>query len=460
MELILGRGEYSRDRGKFVPWRQENCFLEKTATDPNQYNILSRPPLASFYSWGSGPVHGIFQRPGLFSGAVFAIIGGTLYKDGVSLGAINGSGPAWFAAGIGELCCGKGQSAYSYNGTNLAAIAFPDGADVRSGNYMARRFVFVRKGSGRFYWSAVDNGRTIDGLNYATAESEADDLLDILRIGDTFLPMGQNSIETWVLTGDPDLPWTRVVQRTVNGRGIQDTGCGQEIEGTVYFISSDSLVCMWQQTAVRISDSALEEKIRLSSTGSTYWFEYEGKPIFCMRLDDGTYGLDLAMANQVVKLSTSGRTNWAPKSAVNVGGEVLFGDDTAGTVWVFDTESETDSGEDEFRRVFTAGLPLNEQPFSITNIIADGDSGSTNATTGAAADPLLAMRFSRDGGRTWSTPRASRWGAQGEYKRKARFGSCGMFGPPGFLAELSMEACAPLRIASVRANESLAGRGR
>ena len=451
MDLVLGRGAWDRERGAFPPWRQENVLLEETKTDPKQYNLLSRPPLAQFYDWGSAPVHGLFYKPGLFGGAVFAIIGTDLYRDGVSLGTIDGTGPAWFAAGNSELCCGRGKSAYSYTEADgLDAIAFPDGAEVRSGNWMARRFIFVRKGSGRFYWSDLDDGRTIDGLSYATAEGEQDELLDIKKQGDVFWMLGTNTGEAWVLTGDSDLPWTRISQRVL-GRGVQDTGCAEEIEGTIYFISSDGMVCVVQETAVRISDAALEEKIRQSTAGSTFWFQYEGKVLLGIRLDSGTYVLDLALGNQPVRFTTYGRTHWAPKCATMIGSEPLFGDDTDGVIWRFDEESTTDSGEETFSRVFSFSLA--GSALRIANVIIDGNSGSTLAETGASADPILEMHYSRDGGRTFGPWRGARWGRKGEYSRKARFGSCGQFTSPGFLAEGRMLACAPLRIGSIRANE-------
>lgn len=460
MELVLGRGDSQRQRGAFVPWRQVNCLLEPTATDAKQYNLLSRPPLVEYDSYGSGPTHGVYQKPGLFGGDIFALIGNTLYRAGVAIaGAVDGSGPVSWAGGNAELVFARGESAYSYNGTNLAAISFPDGADVRAVHWTAGWFFFVRKLSGRFYWSDLNDGRTVGALNFATAESTQDELLDIKKTGDVFWMLGANSGEAWVLTGNPALPLSRQVQMFIE-RGVRDTGCAEEIEGTVFFIANDGMACVIQNQAVRISDAATDEKIRQSATASTFHYSYEGKVLFCMRLDSGTIALDLALGNQPIAMETYGRANWAPKCAVNVDAEPIFGDDTAGILWAFDHEATTDSGLSQYHRIFSAGLPLNAQPMAVSNVVVNGDSGHTPALTGEAADPLLEMRYSRDGGNQWSNWRAARWGQMGEYKRYARYGACGMFGPPGFLAEFRMAICAPLRVANIRANESLAGRGR
>jgi hypothetical protein len=126
----------------------------------------------------------------------------------------------------------------------------------------------------------LDDGRTIDGLDFANAESEPDELLDIAKMGDLFAMLGANSVETWTLTGDPDLPWTRVSQRTF-GRGIFSPGAKAEVAdaNTVYFVSSDGMVCkMAGDAPQRVSDSALEEDIKLASEVSVFGYQFEGKP--------------------------------------------------------------------------------------------------------------------------------------------------------------------------------------
>jgi hypothetical protein len=459
MELVIGRGEWRRKRGAPVPWRQENCLLDEVKTDPKGWNILSRPAAGFLRLDRHGPIQGEFQKPGLFNGDKFYVSNGHLYREG-SLGAIDGTGEVIWAAGIGEIVVTRGASAWSYNGTNLAAVAFPDGAQVNSVHWMARRFVYARKGSGRFYWSASDDGRTIDGLDFANAESEPDELLDIAKMGDLFAMLGANSVETWMLTGDPDLPWTRVSQRTF-GRGIFSPGAKAEVAdaNTVYFVSSDGMVCkMAGDAPQRVSDSALEEDIKLASEISVFGYQFEGKPYVVIRLEDvATYVLDLVAGDMPSRFSTQGRDNWAPLCAITVKGTPYFGDDSSGSIWQFSEGAITDSGQGEMARYFTAGYSERRQCQRHQSAV-DGNNGSATVETGESADPILEMRFSRDGGRQWSNWRATRWGRMGEYKRRARFGSCGSFSQPGFLAEFRMLACAPLRVERVGANESFAGR--
>lgn len=455
MDLVIGRGAFQRERGAFVPWRQKNCLLEPTPTDEKQYNLLSRPPLVEADSWGTGPVNGLFQRDGLFQGDTFVVSGTELYRAGELLGTIEGDGPVIWAGGNSELVLTRGTTAYSYDGVDLQAIVTPDGFNVRSVNWVAGWFFFVRDGSGRFYWSDLNDGRTIDGLSFANAESSQDHLLDILKIGDLFWMMGAASGEAWILTGDAELPVGRVAQRTLE-RGVRDTGCAQEAEGTVFFVSNDGMICQIQDAAIRISDAGMEERIRKSATCATFYFTYEGKALFCVRLDGGTWALDLSMQNQPVEMATYGRTHWAPACAVNIGAEAYFGDDTTAAIWRFGVDDTTDSDAELMEVVWTAGAPVQQQPVSVSNVLVDGNTGDT---PDEAADPVIEMRPSRDGGRTWQPWRAARWGAQGDYGRRARFGGCGMFAPPGFLAEFRSQTVQPMRIAAVKANEPLSGRG-
>jgi hypothetical protein len=460
MELALARGSSERENGNFPPLALVNMLAEPSMSDPEGVSLLSRPPMVEFASIGAGPINGTYQRPGLFGGDLFTVSGNTLYRSGIAIGAINGSGPVSWASSRTELVLTRGQSAWSFNGTNLAAVVFPDGANVRAVGFVAGLFLYARSGSDRWYWSALNDGRTIDGLDFATAESEPDELYDLKIIGDNLYLLGANSGEVWVLTGNTNLPFSRVIQRNL-GRGVQGPGCAEVMDNTLIFIGSDAIVWRMEEVARRISDHALEEKIRTSSAGQCFHWLFEGHLVFTVRLDQGTWGFDIS-AGRWVELRTFSRENWAAICSTQVGSEPLFGDSETGTVWQFGELDGTneDAGEVAFERMFTAGAPLKSQPQPIANVLVDGNEGATQAESGQGSDPSLEMRYSRNGGRSWSGWRSSRFGAKGEFRRLARYVQCGFFDPPGALLQFRMTDPAPLRVSSVRINESLAGRGR
>jgi hypothetical protein len=199
--ILFGTGAYQRTNGNLPPLTLINMFVEQAKTSEKQIALLSRKGLATSVTRGSGPINGIYSRPGLYSGAIFTISGSTLYKDGTSLGTIGGTGrslgrratPSW------SLLAGVRPTATT--APTLPRSSFPDSANVKAVAFIGSLFVFVRSGSGKFYWSAPLDGRTVDALDFATAEREGDQLLDLATVGDNLLLLGQDSTELWEHTG-------------------------------------------------------------------------------------------------------------------------------------------------------------------------------------------------------------------------------------------------------------------
>lgn len=445
-----------------------NMAAEPSPTNPDGVALLSRLPLVESATHGSGPVWGLFQQDGTFGGDTFTVSGTEIYREAVLLGTIVGTGPVRFAASHEELVVVRieGGDAYSYNGTDLQAIALPDGdrpvTGFRSVAFVSGLFIFAAVTDSTvpghyWFWSSINDARTIDDLDFAAAESEPDALLDVLSTGSNLILLGENSGEIWMLTGAANLPFSRVSQRDL-GRGVIAGCCAELMDNSVYFVGSDRMVFRMDEVPKRVSNHGIEERIRASSSWSVFRYSFEGHLYFCLRLDTETLVLDIA-TSEWPEAATYGRDNFAARCAVTIDGTPNFGDDTTGKVWAFGAFGDSDADAAAFPRLFTAGFPIASGPQPVVNVLVDANAGSTPTEAGAGSDPLLEMRFSRDGGRTWSSWRSTRLGRKGEYSRQARFGSCGSFGPPGALFEFRCTENVPLRISAVRVNESLAGRG-
>ena len=455
-DILYGRGAYRRDNGNFPEFKLVNMFLEETAGADGGVSLLSFPGMASTVVRGAGPINGIYQRSNLFAGAVFTISGNTLYKDGTSLGTVAGTGPVSWASSDIELVVSRGGAAYSYNGTNLAAIAFPDAASVIAvTGVIGGLFVFARAGSGRFYWSAVYDARTINALNYATAESAPDKLRDIIAIGDNVYMLGEDTIEVWYITGDLTLPFSRISQRTTRV-GVIATGCAIEVDNALHFIGDNRVVYRMAEVPTRISDHGIEERIGQSTSWSCFSFMFQGHNFFSVRLSQGTWAIDVATSSWCEK-QTWGLANWVARCAINLDAGPLFGSSAGGDVLAFSGYAE---GTSPLLRQFTGAMPIKGGSVPIDILEIETNAGAATATLGVNAEPKLEMRFSRNGGDTWSNWRAVSMGKQGQYRKRPRFRRLGYFDAPGALFDFRCTEAAPFRVSNVIVNESAAGRSR
>jgi hypothetical protein len=409
-EIPFVTSAYKRENGDQPLLRRVNMLTEPNPTKQGP-DLLSRLPLIEDSSPGSGPVDGIFQQDGVLDGDTFTVSGTELYRGETLIGTIAGSGPVRFGASYEELVIVRTQTfqAYSYNGITLQAVALADGdrpvIGYRSVAFVSGLFVYAAVTDGTvpdhyFFWSAPYDGRTIDDLDFAAAESEADALLDVLARNDVLYLFGQTSGEVWRLTGAATLPFARV-SMTGTGRGVFAANCAEIMDNTVYFAGNDRMVYRMEDVAKRVSNHAVEEALRASVTCRTFQWTFEGHLFLAIRLDTETWALDVSTGDWG-EFATYGRTNFAAQCAVNIDGLPYFGDDTAGKVWKFGAHGDTDSDAPAFERVFTAGFPLTSNGANVDNLLVDGNAGSVQLETGLGSDPRLECRASRDGGKTWT----------------------------------------------------------
>lgn len=113
--------------------------------------------------------------------------------------------------------------------------------------------------NGRFYW--IEPGETfVDPLNYATAERSPDPCFQAIVFGDQFWLPGQNTTETWFMSGDPAAPVQRV-QGVLFDRGTIP-GTAVQVKDSMVIADNDGGVFQFQGGPRRISTPDVEERIR------------------------------------------------------------------------------------------------------------------------------------------------------------------------------------------------------
>lgn len=453
--VSFGAGAYQRSNGNFPPLTLINMFVEEAKTSEGGVALLSRPGLATLHTNGAGPINGIFSKQGTFAGDVFSISGTALYRgtSAVVSGTIAGSGAASFAGSDLELVVTRGSTARSYLAAGIANIAFPDSASVKAVDYIGSLFVFVRSGSHKFYWSSPLDGRTVNALDFASAEREPDQLLDVKALGDNIWLFGQSTLEVWAHTGDADLPFTRFEQVSFD-KGIHSTGAVVKADNSLIFVGSNGSVYRIDEVPRRISDHSIEERILASATVSMFTYQHEGHEMVAVRLADETLVLDLATNEWHENQSSGG--NWIASCAAMVGTTAYFGHATTGAIMNFD--GWDDLGE-EMERRFTAVQQL-DAPASINRVSVWANVGTTELLAGQGSDPTIELRTSDDAGNEWTDWDGDGLGVQGDYRTVPEWRCRGMFDFPGVMMEFRVTDPVGLRVSAVKVNDPAGGRGR
>lgn len=453
-DLSYGTSAYSRTRGNLPEMPVINLFVEQAPTQQLGVVLQSRPGLVQSTEVGEGPIRGLFQADGVFGGALIAVSGYDVYKDATLIGTITGEGPVSFADSSTELLINAGGPIYRTNGTTVTAVTFPDDAEVSRVASLAGYFLAIRKDTGEFYFSAVLDGTSWDGLDFEDAEKEPDPLEDLLVVNDMLAFLGSQTVEFFQKTGNADAPFAPIDGRVFQ-KGVTGPGAACQFDNTFAWIGSNGLVYIGADIPQRISDSGIEEKLAASTTYALWTFFFEGHEFLAVRLDQGTWLFD-AQTRQWCEFQSYGRDNWRVQCAPQHG--LYLGDDETGVIWALGPGFVDADGVLERR--FRAGAPLSGGAFTAHNVRLSINAGETVNLTGTYSDPTVEMRTSRDGGRSWGTWRGASIGEQGNYRTRTEFRRCGTFDDPGMLCEFRCTDPVPFRVSAAKVNEMGGGRSR
>lgn len=151
-------------------------------------------------------------------------------------------------------------------GHALKPVVVPTGVLISDLATLASHVVCVQSNSQRFYWIRPGEVR-IDELDFSSAESEPDYIVNVAAIGDMLWFFGQSSTESWYASGDSDQPFLRTQGRAFS-QGIIP-GTFAKINETIVVVGRDRIVYRIAGVPERISHHGIEERIRVWQEGLT-----------------------------------------------------------------------------------------------------------------------------------------------------------------------------------------------
>ena len=454
-----------------------NLFPEIVPEAGKEPAFLQRAPgLRKLATIGNGPIRGLWE----YNGFMYVVSGNQVYKVNSSytatlLGTVaNASGPVSMVDNGTQLFIACNGPSYIYNDiTNVfQQITDPDFPGAVTVGYLDGYFVFNEPNSQRIWVTSILDGLSVDPLDFASAEGSPDGVVGIIVDHRELWVLGTNSVEVWYDAATQGFPLERI-QGAFNELGCAAPYSIAKMDNGVFWLGKDArgqgiVYRANGYTGTRISTHAVEWHIQqygnLSDTiGYTYQQDGHSFYVLVFPSADTTWVYDVATQawHERAGFTNGSFTRHRGNCQVFFNNDVTIGDYQNGNIYAFDLDVYADdgqiqrwlrtwralpTGQNNLKRsaqhtlqldcetgVGLTGSMIEETIYLQTQegeylITENGDylieEQKTPITQGS--DPQVMLRWSDDGGHTWSSEHWAGIGKIGEYGRRVFWRRLGM----------------------------------
>jgi hypothetical protein len=462
---ILGQSYVARSLNAAAD-RMINLYPETIPGEGQTSAYLNRAPgLRKIMNVGAGPIRGLWQ----YGGKGYVVSGQEVYQldsswNATLIGAVSGAGPVSIADnGIQMFIACNGPSYIFNNKTNeFVQITDPDFTGAVTVMYLDGYFVYNEPNSQTIWATTLLDGTSIDPLAFASAEANPDNVVTIMADHGELWVFGTNSIEVWYDAGTIPFPFARI-QGAYTELGCAAPYSVAKADNTIFWLGSDArgrgIVFRAEgYRGVRVSTHAIEYAIQSYGNISNavgYTYQQDGHSFYVLIFPSASKTWVYDAATQL----WHERAAWDQFHGVfyrhrsncqmSFNNEIVVGDYENGNVYAFDLNVYDDNGalqkwlrswralppnSNNLKRtahhtlqlITESGIGLQQYPedaggaYILTQdgkrIIITGGSPNPIVTTahlsGAGYNPEIMLRWSDDGGHTWSN---EHWRTMGKY---------------------------------------------
>lgn len=455
--------------------RMVNLFPEIMAEAGKEPAFLQRAPgLQLLANMGTGPIRGMHQ----LGTHGYVVSGSVLYRvetdwTTVTIGPISGAGPVSMADNGYQLFIAANPDGFIYDSLadTLVQIIDPDFPGAVTVGFLDGYFVFNEPNSQRVWVTSLNDGTLVDPLDFASAEGSPDELISLIISNREAWLFGTNSVEVWYNAGSPDFPLARI-QGAYNELGCAARYSVAKMDNSVFWLGADNrgtgiVYKAKGYSGERISTHAVEWQVQKYANiddAIGYTYQQDGHSFYVLLFPS-------ANATWVYDVATGAwheRAGWMDNQFVRhrsncqmfFNGANIVGDYQNGNIYGFDLTKYDDNGDvQKWLRSWRAlptgannlkrtthhslqldaetGIGLNGYSVFDPDDYLTAESGSRldaengdNLVVGIGvvigANPRVMLRWSDDGGHTWSNEHWRTMGRIGEWGYRVFWRRLGM----------------------------------
>lgn len=419
--------------------RSEQLTAQRTLNMWPEYNeearevisLQSTPGTVAFAS-GASTDRGL----GVHENELYQVYGTSLQKvsgAGVrtTLGTIAGTGRCILRSDGNELVIVSGDgTAYSWNGSTLTA-GTTNFESPTSCAIINSQFIYTAQGA-KFWMADPDTPLTINGLNFAYADSNPDDLVRVYDFSDRIYMMGAETIEPWYNSGTGNPP-IDPIQGGVIPVGLGARYSVSNNDNFMYFLGDDNAVYrLVGSNAQRISDVSIANAVEgYTDTSDAIGFCYtiQNQNFFQLTFPtaDKTWCFHEATGKWFEMSTGLSDGRHLANSYAYCYGKHLVADYSDGSIKQWSLSAYDDDGTAIVRERVSAVIDAGylgrqfmgrEFEMSWFRLVCDVGVG---LISGQGTDPTIMLSFSDDRGKTWSSEFAGgELGQYGAYQHEVR----------------------------------------
>lgn len=410
-------GQSARDSDNIAanPSRLINCYREPCVS-AGRTSYVIKPVLGlTTYATLAGTVRALED----VERTLYAASGGVLYSIslgvGTSLGAVSDDPETTIAGNNGNVTVTAGGNYYVWNGTTLTSPAAGAFSDFGGHDYIGNYTVLTEANGRRFQWSDLADPSDLPGLNFSTADGRDDNLIRPMAINGTLYLFKETSHEIWYVTGQAGASAFERQAGGVYDVGLKSFGLLTKVPGGAFMVGDDNRAHLVTGGLQPVSIPPVETAITQGSPQACFAYEDEGHTFCVITFSDRpAWVYDIATGEWHERGEGADLTEWTVTCAAKSGGVWYAG--RADKVLTFDRVNMDDT-DPLVREMTSRTLVVNRQWFTVDLLEVFPRQGFSSAA--------IELQVSRDGGLTWSMPKAAAIGPVGAYAQRVTWRGLG-----------------------------------
>lgn len=427
---LFGLGNFGKSRNVSTQ-KRTNLYAEiQRDGEKGTLTLYPTPGLLTFINFGAYPSRGTYRK-GDF---LYVVNHTTLWRvanDGTqtNLGTLaTASGRVDISDNGTQIIVVDGPNGYIYDTVALtfAQISDPDFPGATTVGFLNGYFIVTKPDSGRFYFSGLYDGLSWSALDFATAESNPDDLVRVIPDNGQIVLLGPDTTEFWSDSGALDLPFARVGAAAIEwGLAARWSLC--KFMDSLIFLRKNRLgavqVCTLSgYNAQPVSNPEMDfifSEYAATEDASGFAYMVSGHPFYQINFPTAGESWVYDGLSREWHRAESGGGRHRGEMQQNFLGKSYVTDYENGKLYRFEDGLYTDDGQTIARELITRHQSTGNYSF-LSKLWFEVEAG-VGLLTGQGSNPQIMMQYSKDGGHTWSNEVWADLGEIGEYGTRATF---------------------------------------